>query len=72
MMGLDGRLREVRLYVISHASVLNRVYNFVRVCPNYKQGKGCAIGLICLMKFVCTCKQIKEINTMWIFSFAIN
>ena len=69
---LTGGL-EVRLYVIfSHASVLNRVYNFVRVCPNYKQGIGCAIGLICLMKFVCTCKQIKEINTMWIFSFAIN
>ena len=44
MMGLDGRLREVRLYVISHASVLNRVYNFVRVCSNYKQGIGCAIG----------------------------
>ena len=24
-------------YIISRASILNRVCNFVRVCPNYKQ-----------------------------------
>ena len=36
-------------------SVLKRVYDFVRVCLNYKQGIACGtIDLICLMKFVCT------------------
>ena len=28
-------------------SVLNRVYNFVRFCPNYKQDIACTIDLIC-------------------------
>ena len=27
--------------MISCESVLNRVYNFARVCPNYKQGIAC-------------------------------
>lgn len=34
--------------------VLNRVYNFVRFCPNYKQSIASTIDLICEMKFVCT------------------
>ena len=34
-------------------SVVNRVYNFVRLCPNFKQGIASTIDLICLMKFVC-------------------
>ena len=34
-------------------SVLNRVYNFVRVCPNYKQGIASTIDLISEMKFIC-------------------
>ena len=29
--------------IISRESVLNRVYNFARVCPNYKQGIACSI-----------------------------
>ena len=36
-------------------SVLNRVYNFVRDCPNYKQGIfASTIDLISEMKFVCS------------------
>ena len=36
-------------------SVLNRVYNFVRFCPNYKQGIfASTIDLISEMKFVCS------------------
>ena len=35
-------------------SVLNRVYNFVQLCPYYKQGIASTIDLICLMKFFCT------------------
>ena len=27
--------------MISCESVLNRVYNFARVCPNYKEGIAC-------------------------------
>ena len=34
---------------------MNRVYNFVRVYPYYKQGTiTCMIDMICLIKFVCT------------------
>ena len=32
-------------------SVLKRVYNLVRDCPNDIQGNACMIDLICLMKF---------------------
>jgi len=28
-------------------SALNRVYNFVQFCPNYKQDIACTIDLIC-------------------------
>ena len=35
-------------------SVLNRVYNLERVCPNYKQGIASKVDFICLMKFVST------------------
>ena len=41
-------------YIISCASVLNREYKFVQVCPHYEKGVACTIDLICLMKFVCT------------------
>lgn len=34
-------------YSISPESVLNRVYNRVRVCPNYKLVIACTIDLIC-------------------------
>ena len=34
-------------------SVVNRIYNLVRVCPHNKQGIASTIDLICLMKFVC-------------------
>ena len=30
-----------------------RVYNFTRICPYYKQGIACTTDLICQMKFVC-------------------
>ena len=33
-------------------SVPNRVYNFVRVCPNCKQGIACTIYVICLMNLL--------------------
>ena len=35
-------------------SVLKRIYVYVQVCPNYKQGTAGTIELICLIKFVCT------------------
>ena len=35
-------------------SVLNRVFNFLRVCPNYKRGISCPIDSIFLMKFFFT------------------
>ena len=34
--------------------VLNGVYNFVRVCPDYKRGIASRIDIICLVRFVCT------------------
>ena len=40
---------------------MNRVYNFVRVYPYYKQGTiTCMIDMICLMKFVCTPSTQKQ------------
>ena len=33
-------------------SVLNMLYNYVRVCPYYKQGIACTTDLICWMKLV--------------------
>ena len=41
---------------------MNRVYNFVRVCPYYKQGTiTCMIDMICLMNFVCTPSTQKQL-----------
>ena len=41
--------------MVSDFSVLNRVYNFVRDCLNYKQGIfASTIDLISEMKFVCS------------------
>ena len=49
--------------MISCKSVLNRVYNFVRVCPNYKQGIACpkqgnkievvVLNGVCILGFFC-------------------
>lgn len=40
---------------------MNRVYNFVRVYPYYKQGTiTCMIDMICLMKFVSTPSTQKQ------------
>ena len=33
--------------IVFNLSVLNRVYIFVRDCPDYKQGIACTIDLIC-------------------------
>ena len=41
-------------------SVLNRVYNFVRVCPNYKQGTSCTMDLICMMNLFWTSSIRKQ------------
>ena len=35
-------------------SVLNRAYNFMPVCPYYKQSITCTTDFICSMRFVCT------------------
>ena len=49
--------------MISWESVLNRVYNFARVCPNYKQGIACpkqgnkievvVLNRVCILGFFC-------------------
>ena len=64
LYGLDGEVPLDRVWVltslsltgqiISRQSVLNRVYNFVRVCFNYKQGIASTNDLIFLMKSDCT------------------
>ena len=42
-------------------SVLNRVYNFQRVCSNCKQGIGCTIDLYDLLDEICvSCKYTKK------------
>lgn len=50
IQGGDDRLQGI-VFVLS---VGNRVYHFVRLRPNYKQGVACVIDLICEMKSVCT------------------
>ena len=49
--------------MISCESVLNRAYNFARVCPNYKQGIACpkqdnkievvVLNRVCILGFFC-------------------
>ena len=49
--------------MISCESVLNRVYNFAGVCPNYKQGVACpkqgnkielaVLNRVCILGFFC-------------------
>lgn len=50
IQGCAARLQGI-VFVLS---VGNRVYHFVQLCPNYKQGIACVIDLICEMKSVCT------------------
>ena len=57
IQGGDDRLQGI-VFVLS---VGNRVYHFVRLRPNYKQGIACVIDLICEMKSVCT-PSIEEQN----------
>ena len=51
-----------RIYIVWHKSVLNRVYNFVQVCPkqcawfvrvcsNYNQGVSCMIDFVLVQMF---------------------
>ena len=55
MWGWKSKKSKVkRKFLIVLQVQINRVNNFVRVCPNYKHGFTCTIDLICLMKFVCT------------------
>ena len=56
-------------YKISHESVLNSVYDFVRVYPNYKQSMACAIDLIRQVKE----KKSNDYNQVikWFFSISI-
>ena len=42
---------------IAHESFLNKLYNFVRVCPSHKHGVACTIDLISLMNFVRTSRR---------------
>ena len=59
-------------YKISHESVLNRVYNYMRVCPNYKQSIACEIYLIWLIIFFLYFQATKVINVMSTCSIAIS
>ena len=57
--------------MISCESVLNSVYNFARVCPNYKQGIACpkqgnktelvVLNRVCILGFFCP-KQVRVSN----------
>ena len=53
-------LKSKKMLLIVLQVRMNRVYNFFRVYPYYKQGITCTIDLICLMKFVCTPSTQKQ------------
>ena len=58
--------------MISWESVLNRVYNFARVCPNYKQGIACpkqgnkidlvVLNRVCILGFFFVLNRVRVSN----------
>ena len=58
---IRGCICAARQGMVFELSVLNRVYNFERVCSNCKQGIGCTIDLYDMLDKICvSCKYTKQ------------